>query len=218
MDRPMTTPQVACPHCNRVFGRACEVANHRKACPSLHPVRCSHPDGCEMSQKHLVRIDGRRWCFAHADRIRRNGNPGPPFRLYGTTDPIAIEYRKQSRPPKQSDADRKKKARIQKMQKKYGIDETQFEDLLKAQRNKCGNRYCDAFNPGGRWDTWHIDHDHETGQVRGLLCHDCNITLRRSMTPHRLIGLAEYLCRARTWIGFGPPSVDWLVLRLTEDR
>ena len=50
----------------------------------------------------------------------------------------------------------------------YGITEEEYRFLVVQQDNKCG--IC------GRpfIDTPHIDHNHETGEVRGLLCSKCN--------------------------------------------
>lgn len=56
----------------------------------------------------------------------------------------------------------------------YGIDAAQFEAMVEAQGNRCA--ICH-----GEWDgknkVPHVDHDHETGRVRGLLCESCNLGL-----------------------------------------
>ena len=53
-----------------------------------------------------------------------------------------------------------------------------FERLLRRQGGKC--KVCgetDPPVPDGKLDGWHIDHDHATGKVRGILCHSCNVGL-----------------------------------------
>jgi hypothetical protein len=55
---------------------------------------------------------------------------------------------------------------------KYGITPEQYDEMLLNQDGKCA--ICATDNPGGANNTFHIDHDHETGRVRGLLCHKCN--------------------------------------------
>lgn len=57
---------------------------------------------------------------------------------------------------------------------KYGLTETDYQALLIAQGMCCG--ICLGKEPGGRGD-WHLDHDHFTGKIRGLLCHNCNLAL-----------------------------------------
>jgi Recombination endonuclease VII len=46
------------------------------------------------------------------------------------------------------------------------MTEAQFDVMLAAQGGKCG--ICGASDPK------HVDHDHLTGGVRGILCFNCN--------------------------------------------
>ncbi len=69
------------------------------------------------------------------------------------------------------------------IEKKYGITFEQYEEMLLAQGNAC------ALNPthvepeyykskvGRRGGFWHIDHDHLTGKIRGILCRTCNTAI-----------------------------------------
>lgn len=54
---------------------------------------------------------------------------------------------------------------------RYGITQTEYNDMLVEQNYKCRIclRHVDAIN-----HTLAVDHSHETGAVRGLLCQDCN--------------------------------------------
>jgi len=54
---------------------------------------------------------------------------------------------------------------------KYGITLEQYDEMLRQQGGVCA--LCHQ-HPTRQFD---VDHDHETGKVRGLLCHRCNISL-----------------------------------------
>ena len=56
--------------------------------------------------------------------------------------------------------------------KKYGISEEQYELLFNEQRGVC--KICGLPEKGRNLA---IDHNHETQEVRGLLCLKCNVTL-----------------------------------------
>lgn len=56
----------------------------------------------------------------------------------------------------------------------YGITEEQYDQMLIEQAGVC--KLCGG-PPIGRGLRLHVDHDHATGKVRGLLCSKCNTAL-----------------------------------------
>ena len=57
---------------------------------------------------------------------------------------------------------------------KYGISEKYYEEMLANQLGVCA--ICRGLQTNGN-DVFDIDHCHETGEIRGLLCHKCNMGL-----------------------------------------
>lgn len=80
-----------------------------------------------------------------------------------------------------------------KIKRLYGLTLAEYDAMVIAQENRCA--ICRTDEPGGHGGrTWHVDHDHETGRVRGLLCSPCNTGLARfGDNPAVLRRAAEYL-------------------------
>lgn len=60
----------------------------------------------------------------------------------------------------------------------YGITVEQYEQMRCEQKDLCA--ICSQSETRiikGKICTLMIDHDHDTGKVRGLLCHKCNVGL-----------------------------------------
>ena len=72
--------------------------------------------------------------------------------------------------------------------KKFGITESEYEEMLSSQGGKCA--ICGG-GPDTRWKMLAVDHDHTTGKVRGLLCMVCNTTLGR--VESRFDNMMQYL-------------------------
>lgn len=98
-----------------------------------------------------------------------------------------------------------------------GVDPAEYERLLAAQDGHCA--LCPS-RPKTR--RLHVDHDHETGAIRGLLCFGCN----RALPFYKD---AAWLARAATYVALherpaaagGPapaPLVDARVLEIRELR
>ena len=59
----------------------------------------------------------------------------------------------------------------------YGITQEQYDFMLQAQGGVCDICLSPDPKAAARANCFVVDHDHETGQVRGLLCHACNRAL-----------------------------------------
>lgn len=69
-----------------------------------------------------------------------------------------------------------------------GVSVAEYDRLLAAQCCCCA--ICGNPPKSRRLD---VDHDHKTGQVRGLLCHRCNRVLASWVTAEWLFEAAAYL-------------------------
>jgi hypothetical protein len=57
------------------------------------------------------------------------------------------------------------------LKKKYNITPEDWEAIFNSQNRMCA--ICSTITPNGR-GKWHLDHNHITGRIRGILCSNCN--------------------------------------------
>jgi hypothetical protein len=88
------------------------------------------------------------------------------------------------------------------VERKFGVSYQDYQKILESQEGCCGNPGCKTKKPGAPGRTrFYIDHCHETGKIRGLLCHSCNLALGHVQDQiKKLEGLIEYL---------NDQSTDW---------
>lgn len=82
---------------------------------------------------------------------------------------------------------------------KWGLTKEDYETKLKTQEGACA--ICGTREPKGR-GRFHIDHDHVTNRIRGLLCHCCNLMLGHAKDDtNTLLKALDYLYRYAFTIG-----------------
>ena len=57
----------------------------------------------------------------------------------------------------------------------YGITLDEYNSILESQDKKCS--ICNTSTPNGKNNSFHLDHDHATNKIRGILCHSCNLMI-----------------------------------------
>ena len=96
---------------------------------------------------------------------------------------------------KQYQAENKEVAKNYKLIRSYGIGIDEYNNLYKKQEGRCA--ICKRPGGTGRAETLVVDHDHETGFIRGLLCPQCNVGIGGLQENKRIIIAALfYLERA----------------------
>lgn len=154
-----------------------EVMTECKYCGTsfTHVFRSIRRTSCDDCARRLSGQARDRWAKNNPDRI------------------AAIKQRyRQGKTGRANESERSQRFR------RYGVTAEWYEQQLASQAGRCANRGCRAPSPGGRHNAWHIDHDHLTGQVRGLLCNGCNIAAGHAQDdPDVLKGLSDYIRQHR---------------------
>jgi len=82
--------------------------------------------------------------------------------------------------------------RSQYLKRNYGLTFEEFDSMLTKQDNCCA--ICKGKEPYGRHKRFTVDHNHKTGEVRGLLCNRCNTALGLvGDNIHTLKSMIQYL-------------------------
>lgn len=105
----------------------------------------------------------KRWALNNKEKILEKN------RRYAIVNYEKLREKRRINPPKP----RKKAQPHGAVQRKYkyGITQEYFEFLISQQNGLCAVCFKE---PNGNRKILCIDHDHDTGKIRGLLCHKCN--------------------------------------------
>jgi hypothetical protein len=163
----------------------------------------------EYNHQHYLRHREERIAYAKAcwrehkaeisERNRR-------ARQDPVTGPLIREKDRESRrrnPPKRETQRRNAEAaRL----RNHGLTPDSYRALLLAQGEACA--ICrEPFR-----ETPRIDHDHETGEVRGLLCHRCNVALGLLRDDRRVIEAAAHYLGIDLWEPGEPEDAETVEL------
>ena len=94
---------------------------------------------------------------------------------------------------------------------KYGLSIEAYNLLWCLQRGKCaicGNPETNKSNIG-KERRLAVDHDHETGEVRSLLCNDCNIALGKLKDDPLLLSAAKDYLEGNGYVASQDQKPRW---------
>lgn len=158
--------------------KVCRVCGERKPVDEFYKAA-----GC---------VDGRRGdcrtCFQATARVRKEANPELKQVARERTQRWRQENPERYAANQQRFKDSggmKKSLRKWHLRKNYGLTPEQYDEMLERQGGGCA--ICGK-PPGDI--ALHVDHCHDTGRVRGLLCFSCNAGLGQFRHDPQLLGRA----------------------------
>lgn len=125
----------------------------------------SRKDGLQSQCKSCKKLIARKWAKANPQKVKASQQA---YIKANPDIPRGGQYRR-----------------------KYGITIADYDQMLEDQGGVC--KICGTDTPGAR-GRFHIDHCHTTGNVRGLLCNNCNHLLGNAQdNPKTLANAIAYL-------------------------
>jgi len=139
--------------------------------------RCNAVKDASCFSPHKLSRDGLKyWCKTccskyNTERNKSSDKYAAYMREYSRAHPARLSPARALWRERNKDRI-KRRVKSNNLKIKYGITLDEFNEMLKVQDGGCA--ICGSA-PTPK-DT-HVDHDHETGVVRGILCRSCNLGL-----------------------------------------
>jgi len=116
----------------------------------------------------------------------KNKNDGKSYRCKECDEKASKKWA-ENNPKKKKESQRERNLKF-----KYNLSIEKYETLLRGQKYCCG--ICGSASPGAHKQMFCVDHSHDTGKIRGLLCNNCNRGVGLlGDTPSRLYEAFLYL-------------------------
>lgn len=133
------------------------------------------------THKEQCNAASRKWNAEHSEKIR-------------IANKKYEESHREKRQERQKSFEVKSYKRWYHLSKRYGITKKEFDDICSSQKNCCAICGEPLFGQGSKKPC--VDHNHVTGEVRGILCFDCNIMIGFAKDREGvLLRACEYLRR-----------------------
>ena len=184
---------------NRRAARAWEQANPEiraqgfRFCATCHKVA---PEAVDFVRDSRCQGGFRNQCRSCHQESRERCNAKHPERQAEAAHKWRQENPEKNKASRlaynQNHPERIKSLRRANRMRKYGLAPEEYEAHFTRQGGLCG--IC-GDPPNGRWkNRLHVDHDHATGAVRGLICVGCNRAIGYlNDDPQRAKRVADYL-------------------------
>ncbi|MCK9571543.1 endonuclease VII domain-containing protein [Candidatus Pacearchaeota archaeon] len=148
----------------------------------------------------------RKWLESNRDRLAEKRRAKSAERNakrrdeYAGNESLRIKCRSQSAAWQEGNPEKRFAQRL----RKYGISPQEYGDILKLQGGGCAicgaeqsKDKCKRSKSKTGTRRLHVDHDHKTGRVRGILCASCNIAIGKFGDDPELLYRASLYLRTR---------------------
>lgn len=163
------TRVMQCLECNQTFVRS--ASDIKRGRTSFCSIMCSRQYKHRMAENHANKVArlGRKQCkLCHKTRklIYFPKSKSSLTGYYSYCYDCKRGINRQQDEKRKLSASRKEWSRKAYLKRTYGMTSTEYDSLKKAQNGGCA--ICASVVKLA------VDHDHKTGKIRGLLCHNCN--------------------------------------------
>lgn len=131
------------------------------SCPNCNLVRLARGDIVRKAQREGKEL----WCLPCRNKTK----------IHKPTKYVGTELERKRQAAKQWKINNPDKVANKRYKARYGITLIQYQSKLTEQNNKC--LICNIDEKETKHKKLVVDHNHKTGEVRGLLCHNCNCAL-----------------------------------------
>lgn len=138
---------------------------------------------CKRCQKELPISE-----FPLTNYYRKDGTRTPNANCYPCRNELRVSYANEN-------LEQRRYSNRRATLSKYGLSVEGYNELLESQNGVCAIcQQPETFSIRGTVCELAVDHDHQTGKVRGLLCQHCNTAIGKFKEDPTLIRAAiDYL-------------------------